>query len=113
MTFACLLVTLSLGAQQPDDCSLTFNGSTRKLVKLRSPNLASSYTKLGSHAHPKGVAWWLATVCNWETNLPATIPGSTAMPGIEDRVVTLQGTRSPYDLRAGPPITTFTSSSQG
>src|ERR1051325_8646407 len=77
-------------AQAPDDCSLTFNGTARKAVKLRPRSLAATYTTFGTAAAPRDLTAWFAAACMWQAKVPATIPETAPIVGAEDQVATLQ-----------------------
>ena len=74
----------------PDDCNLTFAGSARKAVKLRSPSAGSSYTKLNGGS-PITVAQWFKTTCSLDSKVPASVSATKPMSGIETQTVTLEG----------------------
>ena len=91
-----LATTLLLGAvypcraQDPDSCELTFEGQARKAVKLRTPQTGAHYKSLNK-GQPMTIAEWLETTCTFDRELPAKIPSSLPMPGIENRRVVLHG----------------------
>lgn len=94
-----LLLALAIGAaatvsaQSPDSCDWSQDAVARAAVKDREPSEASHYTKYGSSAQPKGVAWWLATACEqWQPAVPDGVTDDTdVIAGLEDKEVTLQG----------------------
>jgi hypothetical protein len=91
---AVVFVSLSAGllAQdaQPDSCDLTFEGKARKAVKLRPPAAGMHYKKLKS-GKPMTTEEWFETMCEFDSELPSTIPAAQPMPGLENRKVILRG----------------------
>jgi len=76
--------------QAADNCSVPFNGSARKAVKLRKASDGSSYTKVNS-GNPIKVADWFTMTCSMDKNVPAQVPATKPMPKLETQTVTLQG----------------------
>lgn len=92
--FACvfwlILATTAL-AKDPDDCSLTFRGRARKVVKLRAPSVAvsESYEVIGTRDQPIDVKSFFEKGCTLEEQLPREIPKAAVMD-LEKGVVTLE-----------------------
>jgi len=80
----------SLQGLAPDDCSLTFAGSARKAVKLRTTSSGTHYTKING-GNPITVAQWFTKTCALDSKVPGTVPATKAMPGIETQTVKLEG----------------------
>src|SRR5438094_9045336 len=106
VTLVVSLLSISLLAQPPthnrrhgtthatnlaaDDCSLQFQGSARKAVKLRTKDSGKDYKKV-SNGDAISVSDWLKMTCSLDGNVPSQIPATKAMPGIETQTVTLDG----------------------
>ena len=73
-----------------DDCSLQFQGSARKAVKLRTKDSGKDYKKV-SNGDAISVSDWLKMTCSLDGDVPSQIPATKAMPGIETQTVTLDG----------------------
>jgi len=74
----------------PDDCNLTFAGSARKAVKLRTKSSGANYTNV-NNGNPITVAQWFTQTCALDSKVPATVSATKPMPGIETQTVTLEG----------------------
>src|SRR5213596_788764 len=106
VTLVVSLLSISLLAQPPshnrthgtthatnlvaDDCSLQFQGSARKAVKLRTKVSGKDYKKV-SNGDAISVSDWLKMTCSLDGDVPSQIPATKAMPGIETQTVTLDG----------------------
>lgn len=80
----------TLAGLAPDDCNLTFAGTARKAVKLRTASDGTSYTQVNG-GKPITVAGWFTMACALDPKVPKSVPASTPMPGIETQTVTLEG----------------------
>jgi len=80
----------TLAGLAPDDCNLTFAGSARKAVKLRTASSGSAYTKVNGGT-PISVAGWFTMTCSLDPRVPAQISATKPMQGLETQTVTLEG----------------------
>lgn len=91
-SFACVILlafSVPAIAAQPDDCTLTFRGRSRKAVKLRPASLKDTYTPTGTSDAPLTPEVWFTKICDWQTRVPDPVPETTAIPAIEEQVVTM------------------------
>jgi len=81
----------ALPVSDAESCSLTFAGSARKNVKLRTTADGSAYTDLNG-GNPMTVAQWLQTTCStFDPKLVGKSITNTPISGVETQKVTLQG----------------------
>ncbi len=87
-----ILVVAAPGAAQsdPEDCTLTFQGTARKLVKLRAPSVGSGYQDLGN-GEALAPSDLFAMTCDFDAKIPKKVPATKPIVGLEDRLVTIDG----------------------
>ncbi len=82
-------------AQEPDECSLKFTGSDRKLVKNRPANTASNQGYKGfNNGNPITVTEWYDLVCEMDGQLPhdlRNISQTKPLPDVGTIEVTVSG----------------------
>ena len=74
----------------PESCDLSFAGTARKAVKLRTAQDGADYVKVND-GKPITVEDWFAMTCKLDDQVPSKVPASQAMKGIETQKVTLKG----------------------
>jgi hypothetical protein len=82
--------TAGAASANPEDCSVAFAGSARKAVKLRTAAAGTGYSKVNSGSAIT-VAQWFQMTCKLDPKVPATVPVSKPMQGLETQEVKLKG----------------------
>jgi hypothetical protein len=80
-----------LPMSEAEDCNLTFAGSARKSVKLRTAQDGSGYRKL-NNGQPMTVTEWLQTACStFDLAVRGKAIKDQPISGVETQEVTLEG----------------------
>jgi hypothetical protein len=93
VVFIALLASVSsvaAGQTDPEDCALVFQGTARKLVKLRAPSVGTGYQDLG-HGEALAPSDLFGMTCDFDAKIPKKVPATKPIVGLEDRLVTIDG----------------------
>src|SRR5437667_471945 len=86
-----------------DDCSLQFQGSARKAVKLRTKDSGKDYKKV-SNGDAISASDWLKLTCSLDGDVPSQIPATRLCPESKRRLS--RSTVSWLLQSSRPPLTT-------
>lgn len=89
IAFVVAVSSVAVGQTDPEDCTLTFQGTARKLVKHRAPSVGTGYQDMGN-GEALAPSDLFAT-CDFDAKIPKKVSATKPIVGLEDRLVTIDG----------------------